>query len=140
MTESAAAPHLPEFGIFLVAHTNVGKTTLIRTLLGKDVGEIEDAPDVTKAVTSYDLVVDRTAGALRLWDTPGFGDSFRLARRFRQRHRWVAWAIRECWDRAFNQKLWRGQRLVLDLRTRASVILYPVSDPSMRCTWRLNWK
>ena len=127
MTESAAAPHLPEFGIFLVAHTNVGKTTLIRTLLGKDVGEIEDAPDVTKAVTSYDLVVDRTAGALRLWDTPGFGDSFRLARRFRQRHRWVAWAIRECWDRAFNQKLWRGQRLVLDLRTRASVILYPVS-------------
>lgn len=71
MTESAAAPHLPEFGIFLVAHTNVGKTTLIRTLLGKDVGEIEDAPDVTKAVTSYDLVVDRTAGALRLWDTRG---------------------------------------------------------------------
>ena len=34
MTESADAPHLPEMGIFLVAHTNVGKTTLVRTLLG----------------------------------------------------------------------------------------------------------
>ena len=125
--DPAGAPHLPEIGIFLVAHTNVGKTTLVRTLLGKDVGEIEDAPDVTKVVTSYDLVVDQAAGALRLWDTPGFGDSFRLARRLRQRHCWVAWVIRECWDRAFNKKLWRGQRLVLDLRNRASVILYALS-------------
>ena len=51
----------PQIGIFLVAHTNVGKTTLIRTLLGKDVGEIEDAPDVTRATAAYDLVVDQEA-------------------------------------------------------------------------------
>ena len=117
----------PQIGIFLVAHTNVGKTTLIRTLLGKDVGEIEDAPDVTKATIAYDLIVDQDAGALRLWDTPGFGDSFRLAKRLRQEHRWIAWGVREIWDRVFNRKLWRCQRLALDLRARASVILYPVN-------------
>lgn len=117
----------PQIGIFLVAHTNVGKTTLIRTLLGKDVGEIEDAPDVTKATIAYDLIVDKDAGALRLWDTPGFGDSFRLVKRLRQKHRWIAWGVREIWDRVFNRKLWLCQRLALDLRARASVILYPVN-------------
>ena len=35
--------------------------------------------------------------------------------------------MREIWDRAFNRKLWRFQRLALDLRARASVILYPVN-------------
>ncbi len=127
MTESAAPPPPPEVAIFLVAHTNVGKTTLLRTLLGQDVGEIEDAPDVTQAVTAYDLVVDPAVGALRLWDTPGFGDSFRLARRLRQQPRWIAWAVREIWDRAFNKKLWQHQRLAFDLRARASVVLYPVN-------------
>lgn len=83
----------PQIGIFLVAHTNVGKTTLIRTLLGKDVGEIEDAPHVTQTTMAYDLVVDPDAGALRLWDTPGFGDSFRLAQRLRQEQRWIAWGL-----------------------------------------------
>ena len=117
----------PEIGIFLVAHTNVGKTSLIRTLLGKDVGETNDEPHVTQATTAYDLVVDPDAGALRLWDTPGFSDSFRLARRLRQKHLWFAWAVREIWDRFFNKKLWQCQRLALDLRARASVILYPVN-------------
>lgn len=125
--DSGDAVNGPQIGLFLVAHTNVGKTTLIRTLLGRDVGEIEDAPDVTKAAIAYDLIVDQDAGALRLWDTPGFGDSFRLAKRLRQEHRWIAWGVREIWDRVFNRKLWLCQRLALDLRARASVILYPVN-------------
>jgi predicted GTPase len=29
----------------LVSHTNVGKTTLARTLLGRDVGEVRDAAE-----------------------------------------------------------------------------------------------
>jgi len=126
-TESTDALHGPQINIFLVAHTNVGKTTLIRTLLGRDVGEIIDWPNVTQSPTPYDLVVNANAGALRLWDTPGFGDSFRLAQRLRQKHRWIAWAVRELWDRTFNKKLWRFQRLAIDLRERASVILYPVN-------------
>ena len=116
-----------QIDIFVVAHTNVGKTTLLRTLLGKDVGEIDDAPDVTLATVAYDLVNDHESGALRLWDTPGFSDSFRLAKRLLQKKRWVAWVVRELWDRIFNRKLWRGQLLALELRERANVILYPVN-------------
>ena len=124
--KSPSAPG-PQFELFLVAHTNVGKTSLLRTLLGQDVGEIEDAPEVTRATKAYDLLTDPQLGALRLWDTPGFGDSFRLAQRLRQPRRWLAWVVRELWDRTFNRKLWQCQRLVLDLRARASVILYPVN-------------
>ncbi|MEO7007994.1 MAG: GTPase, partial [Caldimonas sp.] len=32
----------------LVSHTNVGKTTLARTLLGRDVGQVRDVPHVTE--------------------------------------------------------------------------------------------
>jgi|JI10StandDraft_1071094.scaffolds.fasta_scaffold13443_2 hypothetical protein len=128
MTTSTNDPTTgPQIGIFLVAHTNVGKTTLLRTLLGQDVGEVDDAPDVTQSTMAYDLIVDPTHGALRLWDTPGFGDSFRLAKRLSQKHRWIAWGVREIWDRVFNRKLWQCQRLALDLRARANVILYPVN-------------
>ena len=35
----------------LVSHTNVGKTTLARTLLGKDVGEVSDRAHVTEEST-----------------------------------------------------------------------------------------
>ena len=126
-TRTADQTQGQQIGIFLVAHTNVGKTTLLRTLLGQDVGEIEDAPDVTQTTLAYDLVVDQDLGALRLWDTPGFSDSFRLAKRLLQNRRWIAWVVREIWDRAFNRKLWQCQRLAFDLRARASVILYPVN-------------
>ncbi|PZP30736.1 MAG: hypothetical protein DI603_14545 [Roseateles depolymerans] len=113
--------------IFVSAHTNVGKTALLRTLLGRDVGVVEDAPDITTITTSHELVVGSDGGALLIWDSPGFGDSFRLAKRFRLRHRWLAWMVREMWDRYRNPSLWRSQRLALDLRARADVVLYPVS-------------
>ena len=32
----------------LVSHTNIGKTTLARTLLGRDIGEVADRPHVTE--------------------------------------------------------------------------------------------
>ena len=127
MTTDTAPPASPGIDIFVVSHTNVGKTSLVRTLLGQDVGEVEDAPDVTKALAAYDLVVAPDGGALRLWDTPGFGDSFRLAGRLRRKQRWLAWLVREVWDRRFHPALWRGQRLALELRARASVVLYPVN-------------
>ena len=128
MTNQTFSSQAEAIDIMLVSHTNAGKTTLLRTLLGKDVGEVLDAPDVTKAVSAYDLVVDDNIGALRLWDTPGFGDSFRLDKRLRQKHRWIAWMSRELWDRYQNPRLWRSQRVALDLRDRASVILYLVNS------------
>jgi len=113
--------------VFLAAHTNVGKTALLRTLLGKDVGVVEDAPDVTTETAAHELVADTDGSALLLWDSPGFGDSFRLVHRLRLRHKWQAWLAREVWDRHRNPALWRAQRLALDLRERADVVLYPVN-------------
>ena len=69
----------------LVSHTNAGKTTLARTLLGRDIGEVRDAPHVTEFADAHTLRRDgRAASALLLWDTPGFGDSVRLVQRLRQ--------------------------------------------------------
>ena len=62
----------------LVSHTNAGKTTLARTLLGRDVGEVRDAPHVTEFADAYEMLRTPQGETLRLWDTPGFGDSVRL--------------------------------------------------------------
>ena len=64
----------------LVSHTNAGKTTLARTLLGRDIGEVRDAPHVTEFADVHTMLRDaRGRHASQLWDTPGFGDSVRLA-------------------------------------------------------------
>ena len=65
----------------LVSHTNVGKTTLARTLLGRDIGEVRDEPHVTLAAERHTLIESPAGDRLQLWDTPGFGDSVRLAKR-----------------------------------------------------------
>ena len=128
MSNPTISDQMTAVNIMLVSHTNVGKTTLIRTLLGQDVGEVLDAPDVTSAVTSYDLVVNTSGEALRLWDTPGFGDSFRLAKRLQQKCWWWAWVVREVWDRYKNPRLWRGQRVAMDMKERADVVLYLINS------------
>ena len=69
----------------LISHTNAGKTTLARTLLGRDVGEVRDAPNVTTEAAAYPLITTDEGDTLVLWDTPGFGDSARLARRLSHR-------------------------------------------------------
>ena len=40
----------------LVSHTNIGKTTLARTLLGRDIGEVADRPHVTETNDDYVLI------------------------------------------------------------------------------------
>jgi len=42
--------------VSLVAHTNVGKTTLMRTLTRRDIGEVADRPHVTEEAESHALV------------------------------------------------------------------------------------
>ena len=58
----------------LVSHTNNGKTTLARTLLGADVGEVRDAAHVTLSSDAHPLLATSAGDALLLWDTPGFGE------------------------------------------------------------------
>ena len=51
----------------LVSHTNAGKTTLARTLLGRDIGEVRDAPHVTEFAdvhTMLETADGRRAAAL----------------------------------------------------------------------------
>src|SRR5688500_14551217 len=82
----------------LISHTNAGKTTLARTLLRRDVGEVRDAAHVTLFNEAY-ILLEQDARLLRLWDTPGFGDSARLLKRLRREKNPIIWFLSQTWDR-----------------------------------------
>ncbi len=111
----------------LVSHTNAGKTTLARTLLGRDVGEVRDAPHVTEIAEFHALIETPEGDVLRLWDTPGFGDSVRLAKRLRTADNPIGWMMREVWDRYRDRPLWCSQQAVRAVRESADVVLYIVN-------------
>ncbi|MDD3352607.1 DUF3482 domain-containing protein [Zoogloea sp.] len=110
----------------LVSHTNTGKTTLARSLLGRDVGEIRDEAHVTAVAERYRMV-DTGNEALDLWDTPGFGDSTRLARRLALQGNPVGWFLSEVWDRWRDRPLWSSQQALRNVRDVADVVLYLVN-------------
>jgi len=111
----------------LVSHTNVGKTTLARTLLKKDIGEIGDRPHVTALPEPHLLIGDLKSDSLTLWDTPGFGDSVRLAKRLSQRGNPIGWFLSEVWDRWMSRPLWSSQQAMKNVREQADVVLYLVN-------------
>lgn len=116
----------------LISHTNAGKTTLARTLLGRDVGEVRDAPHVTDLAAGYVLVQDG-ADTLMLWDTPGFGDTARLLGRLKNSGNPIVWFVTQVWDRWRERPLWSSQQAVKNARDNADVILYLVNaseDPA----------
>ena len=111
----------------LVSHTNVGKTTLARTLLGRDVGSVRDEPHVTQAAEQYTMAETQTGDRLVLWDTPGFGDSVRLARRLERSVNPIVWLLAEVWDRFRDRPFWSSQQAVRNVRQQADIVLYLVS-------------
>ena len=111
----------------LVSHTNVGKTTLARTLLGRDIGEVRDAPHVTVVSEPHVMVRSPQGHVLNLWDTPGFGDSIRLARRLRQRNNPIGWFLAEIWDRWRDKASWSSQQVLKTVRDQSDVVLYLVN-------------
>ena len=116
----------------LVSHTNAGKTTLVRTLLQRDVGEVRDAAHVTEVATGFPLV-QAGGDTLMLWDTPGFGDTARLVTRLRQSGNPVGWLLSQVWDRFRDRPLWSSQQAVKNAREEADVVLYLVNaseDPA----------
>ncbi len=123
---------IPEFGtthpitLALVSHTNVGKTTLARTLLRRDVGEVLDQAHVTELSEAHELITTQGA-ALRLYDTPGFGDSVRLLRRLRREGTPVVWFLQQTWDRWTDRPLWCSQQAMLTIRDETDVVLYLVN-------------
>lgn len=116
----------------LISHTNVGKTTLTRTLLGRDVGEVRDAAHVTDIATGY-VLVQHGEDTLMLWDTPGFGNTARLLQRLKMVGNPIGWLLSQVWDRWRERALWSSQQAVKNAREQADVILYLVNaaeDPA----------
>ena len=119
---------MPEsIALSLVSHTNVGKTTLARTLLGRDVGEVRDAPHVTEFTDVHVLLRSDAGDELTLWDTPGFGDSQRLVRRLRQDGNPLGWFLAQVWDRWKDRPFWASQQVVRHVRDTSDVVLYLVN-------------
>jgi hypothetical protein len=110
----------------LISHTNVGKTTLARTLLRRDIGEVRDEPHVTDVAEAHEMIAADGARLL-LWDTPGFGDTARLAKRLRAAGNPVGWLLSRVWDRYADRPLWCSQQAVRNVRDDADVVLYLVN-------------
>ena len=116
----------------LISHTNAGKTTLARTLLGRDIGEVRDAAHVTDLASGH-VLVQSGEDTLMLWDTPGFGDTARLLQRLRMSGNPIGWFLNQVWDRWRERPLWSSQQAVKNAREQADVILYMVNaseDPA----------
>jgi len=117
----------------LISHTNVGKTTLARTLLRRDIGEVRDAAHVTETADAFVLIDTPQGDELRLWDTPGFGDSARLLKRLRQSGNPIGWFLTQVWDRYVDRPLFSSQQAMRNVRDEADVVLYLVNaseDPA----------
>ncbi len=115
---------LQKINLSLVSHTNVGKTTLARTLLGRDIGEVGDRSHVTIEPEDYVLLRSPDDNELILWDTPGFGDSVRLSNRLKGRSNPIGWFTSEIWDRIADKSLWLNQKAIKHVKDRSNVILY----------------
>ena len=110
----------------LISHTNVGKTTLARTLLRREVGEVLDQAHVTEDSESHTLI-EIPGATLRLWDTPGLGDLTRLVKRLRTENEPVGWFLHQVWDRLLNRPLWCSQEAARNVKEEADVVLYLVN-------------
>ncbi len=111
----------------LVSHTNAGKTTLARTLLGRDVGTVRDAPHVTEFADVFTMLETAQGEKLLLWDTPGFGDSGRLVKRLRMSGQPLGWFLSQVWDRWRDRAFWSSQQAMRNVRDEADVMLYLVN-------------
>ena len=111
----------------LISHTNVGKTTLARTLLRKDIGEVRDDTHVTDLNEEYIMLKTDDGFTLRLWDTPGFGDSAKLLDRLKNIPKPTGWFRDEVWDRFDDRTIWCNQQAIKNVREDADVVLYLVN-------------
>jgi len=118
-------PDAATLTISLISHTNVGKTTLARTLLRRDVGDTLDRPHVTD-ISEAHVMVATQGRRLLLWDTPGFGDTARLLKRLKQSDQPIRWVMTQLWDRYVNRPLWCSQQAVKNVREEADIVLYLV--------------
>ena len=96
-------------------------------MLRRDVGEVRDAAHVTATSDVHLLVSTPQGDELRLWDTPGFGDSARLLKRLRQSGNPLGWFLTQVWDRYVDRPFFSSQQAVRNVRDEADVVLYLVN-------------
>ena len=127
-SEAAVANEAVKIQFALVSHTNNGKTTLARTLVGADVGEVRDAAHVTTFAEAHPLQTSAAGDTLLLWDTPGFGDSVRLLKRLAMAGNPIGWFLREVFDRYRDRPFWLSQQALRAARDEADIVLYLVNS------------
>ncbi|GJL65304.1 MAG: hypothetical protein NPIRA05_02750 [Nitrospirales bacterium] len=116
-----------EITISIISHTNIGKTTLVRTLLRRDVGKVLDQAHVTDQNEKFTWVETGDGARLHIWDTPGFGNSVQLLKLLQQQEHPIGWMVAHVWDRFKDRPLWCSQQALKNVRDEADVVLYLVN-------------
>lgn len=109
----------------LTSHTNVGKTTLARTLLRNAVGIVADQPDTTQVSTRYPML-EHGNTVLRLWDSPGFTDTEALLEESQVVGGILDFLLKS-WDQIKHKLLHLNQQTLRTVRDEADVVLYLVN-------------
>lgn len=123
-----------QIALSLISHTNIGKTTLARTLLRKDIGLVADRAHVTLENQKYTVLETDAGESLQLWDTPGFPNCQKILSRLRGDRNPILRIVTEVWDRFRDRPSWCAQQAVLNVQQEADIVLYLVNaaeEPSM---------
>ncbi len=123
-----------QIALSLISHTNIGKTTLARTLLRKDIGLVADRAHVTLENQKYTVLETEAGESLQLWDTPGFPNCQKILSRLQGAKNPIVRIMTEVWDRFRDRPSWCAQQAVLNVQQEADVVLYLVNateEPSM---------
>ncbi len=123
-----------QIALSLISHTNIGKTTLARTLLRKDIGLVADRAHVTLENHKYTVLETEAGESLQLWDTPGFPNCQKILSRLQGAKNPIVRIVTEVWDRFRDRPSWCAQQAVLNVQQEADIVLYLVNateEPSM---------
>ncbi|MGZ8405128.1 MAG: GTPase domain-containing protein [Nitrospira sp.] len=123
-----------QIALSLISHTNIGKTTLARTLLRKDIGLVADRAHVTLENQKYTVLETDVGESLQLWDTPGFPNCQKILSRLQGAKNPIVRIVTEVWDRFRDRPSWCAQQAVMNVQQEADVVLYLVNateEPSM---------
>jgi hypothetical protein len=70
------------------------------------------------------VLIEQDGDQLRLWDTPGFGDTARLMQRLRDVDEPLVWFLKQQWDRVTDRPFWCSQQGIINIKEEADVVLY----------------
>lgn len=121
-----------EIKISLISHTNIGKTSLARTLLREDIGQVQDRAHTTMECQERELI-NKGTSRLMLWDTPGFGgaNALNIAARIKESGSARGWLLHQVVDRISNKSLYSSVEAAKNIRLNSHVVVYLVDN---RCS------